>query len=896
MKDQFSNRRGLGSETASPDAAFANPDMFYAPNAFWYWNGLEDISHPELFVEQVRGMRSQNLNPGYVHARFWRANTPFWHSEDWFKSFTTAVEECERQGVHMGYTMGDPAFPDKYLMPDHEHRPAPKDYYSPEPLPSCPELETFSLRWSVQDVAGGELARLPESLFSVAAELDASGRLLSASLRVVGEGSVSEWKAPAGGSWRVYSYSKYRGNAPASVNFLDRRLAAPWLSVENAAYERTVGEHFGKAMRGVFFDLEGCYGYKLAWSDDVPKTFAKLKGADVRLTLPLLFEEDAEGLWPKARWDWFDVIGKLYIECVFEPLDKWCRDKGMFMTCHFWEERLFMQAVHVGNYFAMQRAYSMPGTDALFETIRDPRYSRETQSVAEFEGRQFMCEAFAVAGCQLSSTDLKKDLNCAVAFGVSHLVLGGVDSNPELRSISYPPDIYHWNPYWRNFKLLADFCRRACHVNDHGRLDAETLLLCPMDSVWALTGEAFFDADRQPYLVPACDAIHEEKMSFAHLDEIVKIDDVYSDAMQALTAARVEHLTADSHYLEMMKVGADGRLSLGDFSFKTLVLPPLKLLRLETARRIVEFARAGGEVFALGSLPDASAERGLNDPELKKLMDALRSAKGFVDAKRGLSGLEPSVSFTSGEFPLIVSRRKIGGRRFYWLVNNEDVKHGCVLRFAGAAGRAEIWDCEDGSRRELGSLELDGASEIALTLEPNEAFWLVFDPKKPALKPRAVPTFATKLVLDGEWTVSVDASCQPNLAQHQLAAPDWLLAGGAKRKLESWLNWDLRQFTGFVDYQLEFELAAPSGDEVFDLGEVKHVAEVWVNGELAGAKLWAPFHFAVGKFLRPGRNRVKVKVGNLIVNAMTQYQDLKWKINPTEAQLDAGLFGPVVLR
>ena len=45
-------------------------------------------------------------------------------------------------------------------------------------------------------------------------------------------------------------------------------------------------------------------------------------------------------------------------------------------------------------------------------------------------------------------------------------------------------------------------------------------------------------------------------------------------------------------------------------------------------------------------------------------------------------------------------------------------------------------------------------------------------------------------------------------------------------------------------------------------------------------------------------NNVLIRVGNLVVNAVTQYKDYDWKWQkaPGDDQLDAGLFGPVTLR
>ena len=896
MKTEFSNRSGNLNEptAASPDGQFLRPDISYAPQAFWFWSGPEEFKTPGHFARMAKEMASQGLNPGYVHARHYQSHTPLWLSDDWYSCFQAAVEASEQAGARVTYTMGDPCFPDKYLLPDHPEYP--RFPVGGSPLPSCPELKSESLSWTVQDVKEGVTAEVPCCFFAVAARLDADKRLLSSTLQLVEPG---RWSAPDGGNWRVYAFAKYHEVRQYVINFLDRRLAEPWLKLENDKYEQLFSHHFGKTMQGVFFDLEGSYGYKMAWSEDLAKDYLTSKGLDIRLRMPLLVEEDAEGLWAKARWDWFDVVGRVYVDCLFTPLDQWCRDRGLFMTCHFWEEGLFLQAAYVANFMGAQRSYSMPGTDALFRTIHDPRFFKETQSVCEFEGRQFMCEILGIAGWHMTPADLKRAANSAVAMGLTHLIPHGVNSNRELRKASYPPDFFDWNPYWHHFHLWSDFVRRACHVNDHGRLMADVLLLCPMDSVWALIGDSFFDrAEPQPHIDD------ETSVKFSHSSEITSIDAAYSAAIQSMFSARIDHLVADSHYLEKMEVKG-AALAYGTFSFSTLILPPLKLLPLAVARRAVDFAHAGGKVYALGALPDASAENGIGDPEMKKLMDALRLAPTFVSASDGLApliaasapGLVPSVAFESGAFPLIASRREVNGRCFLWLANNESVGHEFVLRIRGASGEAAVWDCETGKTRSVPSEDSAGGSRIALSLARYEAFWLVVDPSRPALKPTPQLPAAKALNIAGEWQVRVDPADQPNLAQHRLAAPDWLLRGWERRPLESWLKWGLRPFSGFVDYASEFELDHVDGSETLDLGDVRHMAEVWINGEKAGARIWAPFIFPVGKLLRVGNNSIRVRVGNLILNAVTQYEDYKWSwFGPPDVEaLDAGLFGPVTI-
>lgn len=135
---------------------------------------------------------------------------------------------------------------------------------------------------------------------------------------------------------------------------------------------------------------------------------------------------------------------------------------------------------------------------------------------------------------------------------------------------------------------------------------------------------------------------------------------------------------------------------------------------------------------------------------------------------------------------------------------------------------------------------------------------------------------------------------------------------GTERPLASWLKWGLDRFTGYVDYVTAFQNPAGNGERVvLDLGQVKHMAEVTVNGMKVGARLWPPFEFDLTDALQPGMNEICLRVGNLMTNEMMQYADRGsmgtwgWDCRqgnitgnvaaPTADELDGGLFGPVRL-
>ncbi len=93
--------------------------------------------------------------------------------------------------------------------------------------------------------------------------------------------------------------------------------------------------------------------------------------------------------------------------------------------------------------------------------------------------------------------------------------------------------------------------------------------------------------------------------------------------------------------------------------------------------------------------------------------------------------------------------------------------------------------------------------------------------------------------------------------------PATFVTGPVRFSLASWTDSALRHYSGGAVYETEFEL----GEEwlgrrlVLDLGEVGVAAEVWVNGQQAGVRIWRPFRFDITSLARR-RNRLRIRVVN----------------------------------
>jgi hypothetical protein len=877
-------RKGVPFETIQKN--FADPDMIYSPFIFWFWDEPLD---PAKMAEMSRVMVSQRFSPGYAHARKSMVGTldlpdGEWLGDKWFAAFGAALKEAEARKNYLGYC-------DEYWWPSFQA--------NGRVLAANPELRTVSLNWETIPVAGGSETQVPASFFAVAAGLDqaaspAGGReneppaIRSRTLKVIGAGAPFAWKAPAGGTWRVYVFNTYShaGADGSNVNYLDSRLAPKFIEIALEPYARRLGDRLGRSIPGDFIDNEGDYGWGLAWSATLDERYRDRYGRDIRLWLPLSIDRDVEGAFARARWEWFDLVSDIYAE-TFRAVTDWHEKRGMYTTAHFWEEGIQPQVCAVGDHLKMLRALTMPGQDCLGRKPLRVHDFKEIESVAEFQGARAVTELMGAGAFEgtpwgtFNPAFLKQAANAVTAWGMSHIIPHGVFTTRKLTGNPWPPDWYSENPMFPYLHLWTDFARRASFVNSMGHAVPDVLLYNPIESAWIQADAELLDVQMWSF--------SEEHPAGKRINTI---DKVYAQAIDDLTSARLEFLVGDRYYLKQMEV-KEGSLIRGGFAFRTLVLPALDILLLETAQKIVDFAKAGGRVYALGELPTASAEEGMGDPRMKELMDALRSQATFTACgEAGLKelfeggaeapGLQSPIRISAGAFPMLQHRRRIDGREFFWLANNTEEWQMGEVSVRGVSGAASIWDCETGGIRPVASADTNEGSALTLVFKPYEAYWLVFDPKKEAHSGSSEQKSEVEVVatIDGPWKVMYDLTIQP-VIEYPMTPPAEF-AQGVEKPLEDWSAWGLQKFSGLLDYTKTVIVDKPGQGMRLDLGKVCHASEVWVNGKSCGSRLWGPYVFEIGDALRPGQNEVRVRIANLINNSYGEYAE-------------SGLLGPVRL-
>jgi hypothetical protein len=347
-------------------------------------------------------------------------------------------------------------------------------------------------------------------------------------------------------------------------------------------------------------------------------------------------------------------------------------------------------------------------------------------------------------------------------------------------------------------------------------------------------------------------------------------------------------------------------------SYRLLVLDKnAQRMQLAVLRRIRDYVNAGASVAGLK--PIESPSNSDAQAEFKRIADELWGSgsgertvgKGKVFA--GMTAAEamkelrmdPDFEYVKPQLDsmLMFVHRKLPDGEIYWVNNRRDRDENMEATFRVVGKAPELWHPDTGVIEQASYKIVNGRTVVPLRLNANDAIFVVFRRGATTASLTIGDKKETQLgMVDGSWTVSF----QPNRGAPAQATFD---------KLVSWTeNSDLgvKYFSGTATYTKIVQASAAwlkNGTEIWlDLGDVKDIAEVAVNGKPVAAVWRKPFRVNMTGIVKAGANTMEVKVTNVWVNRMIgDQQPGAQRITSTQSYradsplLPSGLLGPVKL-
>jgi hypothetical protein len=272
---------------------------------------------------------------------------------------------------------------------------------------------------------------------------------------------------------------------------------------------------------------------------------------------------------------------------------------------------------------------------------------------------------------------------------------------------------------------------------------------------------------------------------------------------------------------------------------------------------------------------------------LSEVFSALHVKPDFDYSKRGS---DSDVQF---------AHRQLKNGDIYFVDNRSDHDETIEATFRVAGNEPELWHAESGDTESVSFKVADGRTTVPLHLEAWGTVFVVFH-KPTSQTSHTIPevTETNVTTIDGPWNVSF---------QPDRGAPNSITLD----ELSDWSHSDdpgVKYFSGVGTYTKTVQ-ASPQwfrkGSRMWiDLGDVKNLAAVTVNGKNLGETWHAPYRVDVTSALKPGANQITIEVVNAWVNRLIgdeqpgatklTFADVK-PYRANSPLLPSGLLGPVTV-
>jgi hypothetical protein len=706
------------------------------------------------------------------------------------------------------------------------------------------------------------------------------------------DGSLN-WTPPAG-NWKIvrFGYSLTgKENHPASpeatgleVAKMDARALKDYFVNYLNQYKDATGGLMGK--KGLQYVITDSYeaGHE-TWIPAMAEEFQKRRGYSLITWMPVLTGEIIKSTEASEQflWDWRKTISELIAENYYDQLTDILKSYGMgrYSESHENGRQYVVDGMDVKRTASVpMSAMWVPSGWGSTLTMAQADI-RESASVAHIYGQNLVAAesmtAFGFGGhaWSYSPETLKPTADLELANGLNRFVIHTSvhqpvdDKIPGLGLFVFGQWFNRHETWAGQAKTWTDYLARSSYLLQQGKFVADIVYYYGEDN--CITG------------------LFGNKLP--NIPQGYNYDFINPHALINLLSVKDGKLVTPS--------GMSYRVLALDSNARRMSLPVL--------RKLAQLVNDGAIIC--GAKPELKANLMDDQAEFQRLVDEVWNS-GKPNVRTGetiqqvLSSLniQPDFEFSKPQdsAELLYVHRKLEDSDIYWVNNRNDRNETVKATFRVSGKMPQIWHPETGKTEEVSYTIANDRTTVSFSLTPNDAVFVMFE--KPAKESIVtLPKVEEKEVvsLDGPWNIAF----QPNRG-----AP----ANATFEKLASYTlnsNDGIKYFSGTAIYTQTVQVpdGAISKDKqlILDLGDVKNLAEVTVNGKSLGVIWKKPFRINVTDALVSGDNKLEIKVINLWVNRLIgdMQPDAKQKITYTTMPFykadsplqPSGLLGPVRL-
>ena len=840
---------------------FQSPPAEYTSAPFFVWNGKMTKEEIKIYLNDFK---SKGILQVFIHPRPGMITT--YLTEEWFDLFTYTLELGKSLGMKI-WIYDENSYPSGFAgggVPDALPETAGRNlifYKTSKP-------DTIPNPWAAYRKEG-------ETFIEKATKDYIPGEYVVAVLK---EWDKSQW-------YGGFSF----------VDLMQRKTTDKFIDLTMKEYQKRYGAEFGKTIPGVFMDEptiapEGSKGISVHYTPELFAAFQKKWGYDLRPELSLLFEDFGD--YRKIHHNFYSVLLDLFIENWAIPYSDYCKKNNILLTGHYWDHE-WPNPGGVPDNMAITAFSTQPGIDLLFNNwytgysgqFGNSRMVKELSSVANQMGyKRTLSETYGGAGWNLTFKDQKRILDWECALGVnqvnqhlSHQTIIGS------RKRDYPQSFSYHEPWWDDYKTMADYISRLSVAMSQGAQVNKILVIEPTTTGWMNHSRSW--------------APNWRKEGGWKEGKTGGLCNAFHSFVATLEADQVEYDLGCEDMMKRFGAITGKELKIGKASYNLVILPPAtENLDKETVILLEKYMKAGGKVLSFAGVPGY-----VNGVKSNLLAKAISNPAIWINGKSDkiaesiFAINNPAVSFSASPAGsrIFHQTRELSDARLVFIANVHD-----SLQTSGdfylQGGSVEKWDLFTGKteaypfERENGLLkikyDLPAAGSVLLCISQKQKPSVV-EAKQPG---KAIPftdTLSVKRLFPNVLTMDI---C--DLRIHGKTRKDMYVTHACVEVFKEfgfddnpWNGVQYKDATIRKDtfntasgFEADFWLTIENGVDTKTMKLVCERPEIFklsVNGQALNpikGEWWLDRGFAVyqaGEFLKPGKNKITVRVSPMSVFA-----------------------------
>ncbi len=942
---QWFHSTAVASPGLSLEEGFANPPNTARLRAYWWW--LNGNVTKQAITRDLEGMKatgwggalicdadgaSQDGNDRVPHG-------PTFFTPAWRELYKHALREANRLGLEMslniqsGWNLGGPMvtaddaakklvwsevvvsgptnlsaqLPAPKLRDDYQRSIAVLAYRLREDLPANrPPVRNWQEKaiHKALSFSAPDTTLLHQDVPGQPNEQDArTGDVIDLSGKLASDGTL-RWLVPAG-RWQVLHFAYTIGDHSSvstssdgwkgyALDVLDRAALGRYWDAVVEPLIRDAGPLAGKTLK--YLHTDSWEVEPLNWTPKLRERFLKYRGYEMLPWMPVLAGRIINTREESNRFlnDFRKTLGDLAVDEHFLPFLERAHKHGLQIHPESGgphavpidaQRCLGQNDMPMSEFWAWSWRHRVGDQNRFF--VKQPASAAHT-----YGHRLVAAEGFTTIGPHWQETiwdNLKPAFDKALCEGLNLLFWHAFVCSPD--EMGMPGQQYfagtHFNPnttWWASSGPFINYINRCQFMLQQGRFVADA---------------CYYYGDHVPNFAQL------KSSDPARISPGYDYDVITEEALLTRAAVR------------------DGRIVLPDgMSYRVLVLPDRTMISQPVLVKLSELVKAGATVA--GPKPRLSStlkNYPKSDAAVAKLGERMWGDCDGTSVKehafgRGrvvwgwttrelllMDGVKPDFEFKGAGAGAMIDyiHRRDQTTDVYFVANrsNRVERLDCSFRVSGKS--PELWDTVTGERRYATAYaERDGRTTVPLEFSPCGSWFVVFreaSKTHPATTTSNSRTFSTLAEVEASWTVRFD--------------PKW--GGPASAQFDRLVSWSdraepgIKYYSGTATYTRGFDLPTeqPKVSERLwlDLGNLRELAAIRVNGRNLGVVWTPPFRVDITDVVKPSGNVLEVDIVNFwpnrIVGDATLPVDKRFtqtnirKLAAETPLMTSGLLGPV---